>query len=82
MAWHSRRNQLIACAGTTVQVFSMKDPGNYFLTICFIVYNLLVASVKFCTGRINTKQGNTFIIWFSTRTQTYCKLFLALTSFK
>lgn len=27
MAWHSRRNQLIACAGTTVRVFSMKDPG-------------------------------------------------------
>ncbi|XP_046853532.1 uncharacterized WD repeat-containing protein alr3466-like [Xenia sp. Carnegie-2017] len=27
MAWHSRRNQLIVCAGMTVQLFSMKDPG-------------------------------------------------------
>ena len=27
MAWNTRRNQLVAAVGSTVQVFTMKDPG-------------------------------------------------------
>ncbi|EDO35398.1 predicted protein [Nematostella vectensis] len=28
MAWNTRRNQLVAAVGTTVQVFTLRDPGN------------------------------------------------------
>ena len=29
MAWNVRRNQIVAAVDSTVQVFNMRDPGNF-----------------------------------------------------